>query len=91
MGESPGTVMFLASKLNSGMLYQAAPSGGNISMMKTFGLIFLFHRDSSILKGLASTEGAIAVAAKSLVKARKERIVSREKCLRNSRSQRAIG
>ena len=69
--------MFLASRLNSGMLYQAAPSGGNMSIRKTLGLIFLFHRASRMLGGLASTSGTIAVAARSWLRASIERIVSR--------------
>ena len=58
--------MFFASKLNSGIPYQTSPSGGNMSMMKTLGLIhFLPHRASIPINGFADARHSINEAARN--------------------------
>ena len=67
--------MFFASRLNSGIPYQTSPSGGNMSMMKTFGLIhFLPHRVSILLNGFADARLSSEVAARSWPMAMSERM-----------------
>lgn len=59
--------MFFANRLNSGMLYQTAPSGGNMSMRKTLGFVavslFFGYRRSRALNGSAGTRVKSAAIA----------------------------
>ena len=57
--------MFLARRLNSGIPYQAAPSGGNMSIKKTLGLICLCHRASRTDDGFATAKVMPANAART--------------------------
>ena len=59
--------MFFARRLNSGISYQAAPSGGNMSIRKTLGLMCLWPRASSGDSGFATARFAVANAARSWV------------------------
>ena len=59
--------MFFARRLNSGISYQAAPSGGNMSIRKTLGLMCLWPRASSTDSGFATARLEAANAVRSWV------------------------
>ena len=68
--------MFLARRLNSGIPYQAAPSGGNMSIKKTLGLICLCDRASRIDNGFVFARAMLVNAARSWLAQKMERILT---------------